>query len=121
MQKHMERTAQSTIIAIHTPMTPSPRVLPSIIPITILNTHMEPTPTIIVYVTSPDALKTWGSEKDSGHISTAHKQYNIIRWVAILPVYADNPYISTINGVDSSIRALLTNIIAYTHFISLRE
>ena len=117
-QKHIERTAQSTTIAIHTPKTPNPIYLPNTIPNMILNIHIDATPTIIVKVTSPAALSTLGTVNDSGQINMADTQVTIISCEASYPVSCDNPYIFMIKGIANIIRTFVNSMAAYTHFSS---
>lgn len=89
--KQIDLTAQSIIIAIHTPTRPIPSVLPISTAHPILNIHIDATPTTIVYVTSLDALRTFGKENEIGHNTIAHPQFIVMISDAMLAVSAERP------------------------------
>ena len=68
------RTTQSMVIAIQTPMTPSPRPCPKIYAMPTRQSHMEAIATIMVNLTSPAARSALDCAKDNGCTSIQHTQ-----------------------------------------------
>ena len=105
-------------MAAHTPVTPAPMNLLTTTANSILNTHMDITPVIMVYLTSPAARSTFGTVNESGHMNTAETQFIMMILTASSAVSSDRPYTLMIYGSARIIAALLMNMAAYTHFIS---
>lgn len=79
------------IMATQTPNTPMPSTDPSRYPDRIRKTHMDPTPMIIVYITSLAARNTLGSENEIGYITIAQILWNRMIFPARSPVASESP------------------------------
>ena len=72
IKKSTARTAQSSVIATHTPNTPHPSHFPRTKLKKIRKIHIEMIAVTIVYFTSLEALRVLGRVKETGQIVTQH-------------------------------------------------